>query len=161
MGQPSELLSYDGEQLAPVGTARARLSVPFTAGATSRAAEKVRQQNEALDRERQARAERVTGKPVAATSSYSRPVEPSNFRPSPVPSRAQSMARTQSGPAAANSSVERVPLKTLVVQLLALGPATLDEIVEGTAGEVNDVARMVNVVSSYRLLVADRRLLSS
>lgn len=159
-GQPSEIFSYNGGQLAPIGSASVRLSVPFTIGATSRAAEKVRQQSEALDRERQERAGRVTGKPVVATTTHSRPVEPSNFRPSSLPARSLAMARTQSGPPATNWTVDRVPLKTLVIQLLALGPATLDEIVEGTAGGIDDVSRAVNVVSRSlhprSALIADR-----
>lgn len=147
-GMPSELYSYSGGQLEPVGSAAGRLSVPFTVGATSRAAEKMAQKNVALERQRAQRAERVTGKPVAASTFGSRPVEAVNFHASPIPTP---MARTQSGPAAAASMpTERVPLKTRVVQHLALGPATLQDIIDGTGGAMSDIIRTVNVVSGAR-----------
>lgn len=146
-GAPSELYSYSDGQLAPVGSAAGRLSVPFTVGATSRAAEKMAQKNVALERQRAQRAERVTGKPVAASTFGSRPVEAANFHASPIPSHAPPMARTQSGPAATAMPTERVPLKTRVVQQLALGPATMQEVFDNVGGEMSDVIRTVNVVS--------------
>lgn len=148
-GAPSELYSYSEGQLAPVGSAAGRLSVPFTVGATSRAAEKMAQKNVALERQRAQRAERVTGKPVVASSFGSRPVEAANFHASPIPTP---MARTQSGPAATSSMpTERVPLKTRVVQQLALGPATMQEVFDNVGGEMSDVIRTVNVVSGAEL----------
>jgi hypothetical protein len=145
-GTPSELYSYTDGQLEPVGSAAGRLSVPFTAGATFRAAEKMAQKNVALERQRAQRAERVTGKPVAAASYTARPVEASNFHASPIPSHVP-MARTQSGPAATSMTMERIPLKTRVVQHLALGPSTMQGIVDTVGGEMSDIVRTVNVVS--------------
>ncbi|CAK9786504.1 hypothetical protein CC85DRAFT_300048 [Cutaneotrichosporon oleaginosum] len=142
-GAPSELYSYNDGQLEPVGSAAGRLSVPFTAGATFRAAEKMAQKNVALERQRAQRAERVTGKPVVASAFTARPVEPSNFHASPIPSHVP-MARTQSGPA--SMSTERIPLKTRVVQHLALGPSTMQEIIDNVGGDTTDIGRTVNVI---------------
>lgn len=69
------------------------------------------------------------------------------------------MSRTISGPAAStlgSSMGEKIPLKTRVVQFLALGPTTVDEILEHTQGDYNDVLRVANVIGlqeggQYRL----------
>ncbi|BEJ12134.1 hypothetical protein CspHIS471_0205940 [Cutaneotrichosporon sp. HIS471] len=140
-GASSELYSHVHGQLEPAGTVAGRLSVPFTTGATFRAAEKMAQKNVALERQRAQRAERVTGKPVVANSYAARQVEASNFHASPAPTP---MARTQSGPAA--MTIERIPLKTRVVQHLALGPSTMQEIFDYVGGEMPDILRTVNVI---------------
>ncbi|GMK54632.1 hypothetical protein CspeluHIS016_0112180 [Cutaneotrichosporon spelunceum] len=142
-GASSELYSHNDGQLEPVGSVAGRLSVPFTAGATFRAAEKMAQKNVALERQRAQRAERVTGKPVVASSYAARPVEASNFHASPAPIP---MARTQSGPAAMSMTTERIPLKTRVVQHLALGPSTMQDIFDNVGGEMPDIVRTVNVI---------------
>lgn len=130
--------------------------MPFSAASTVRAAEKVRQQNAALDAQREARAARVIGAKPAA---HSRQTSLSSLPHRPSPSPAPAMARTLSGPAAStlgSSMGEKIPLKTRVVQFLALGPTTVDEILEHTQGDYNDVLRVANVIGlqeggQYRL----------
>lgn len=163
-GQASELYESTHGSLAPLGVATSRLSVPFSAATTSRAAEKVRQTNELLDRERQARAGRVTGKPappqpVAAsvkplsTGGASLSNKPMSSGPSypavHAIAKAQPMARAMSGPAATltMATTERIPLKTRIVQLLALGPLSLADILARTGGNRGDVERAAKVVS--------------
>lgn len=142
-GQPSELYTFTGGKLNPIGTAGARLSIPFTAESTTRAADKLRQKNEALDRQKELRADRVAGKPP-------RPGKPvssgpgSSYQPPPA---ALPMTRAASGPSAITlGTTERIPLKTRIVQLLALGPATMEELLDRTGGNPDDVVRVVNVV---------------
>ncbi|RSH87682.1 uncharacterized protein EHS24_000196 [Apiotrichum porosum] len=163
-GQASEIFSMTGGSLSQLGVATSRLTVPFNAASTSRAAEKVRQTSEALDRQRQARAERVTGsaKPL---SSASRPIntnkplssgpssKPLSSGPSyPVLAHTQPMGRTMSGPAATltMSTTERIPLKTRIVQLLALGPASLPEILARTGGNPDEVERAAKVIGQLQ-----------
>ncbi|EKD01378.1 hypothetical protein A1Q2_04325 [Trichosporon asahii var. asahii CBS 8904] len=149
--QQSELYAFDpsAHQLAPIGVADARLSVPFSAASVGRAAEKVRLQNAALDAQREARAARVMG---TKPSSHSRQTSLSSLPQRPSPSPAPPMARTLSGPAAStlgSSMGEKIPLKTRVVQFLALGPTTVDEILEHTQGDYNDVLRVAKVIGLH------------
>lgn len=131
--------------------------MPFSAASTVRAAEKVRLQNAALDAQREARAARVMG--AKPTASHSRQTSLSSLPQRPSPSPAPPMARTLSGPAAStlgSGMGEKIPLKTRVVQFLALGPTTVDEILEHTQGDYNDVLRVANVIGlqedgQYRL----------
>ncbi|TXT11148.1 hypothetical protein VHUM_01899 [Vanrija humicola] len=138
----TELYQFEGPSLVPVGTATARLQIPINAAAAGRA----------LDRQRQERAERATGRSQAST-----PTPRSTYTPAPAPVaavQAMAMARTQSGPAAttlpaapvaSNAATERIPLKTRVVQLLAVGPQTWEEILARTGGEAADVERITKI----------------
>jgi hypothetical protein len=62
------------------------------------------------------------------------------------------LSRSQSNPgpqtvAAAAATVPVVPLKTRVVQHLALGPASVEEIIGKVGGAEGDVMRVVKVVN--------------
>jgi hypothetical protein len=58
------------------------------------------------------------------------------------------MARAVSGPSAFSlATTERIPLKTRIVQLLALGPASMEDILSRTGGNPDEVMRVVKVVS--------------
>lgn len=85
-------------------------------------------------------------------SSHSRQTSLSSLPQRPSPSPAPPMARTLSGPAAStlgSSMGEKIPLKTRVVQFLALGPTTVDEILEHTQGDYNDVLRVAKVIGLH------------
>jgi hypothetical protein len=119
-----------------IAVASTRLNVPMSSVSTARAADRLRAQNEAFDKERKERAERVNG------------VAPKHRA---VASVAVPMGRTQSSPAttpasAATAQVPQVPLKTRVVQLLALGSMGQDDIVKRVGGAEQDVMRVVKVV---------------
>jgi len=58
---------------------------------------------------------------------------------------ATSMGRTHSSPAM-QSGGAMIPLKTRVLQLLALGPTDVEDIVSRVGGLEQDVMRVVNVV---------------
>lgn len=151
----TELYQHAGPSLVSLGTAAAKLQIPINAAAASRAVEKVREQSAALDRQRAERAERVTGRSQASTPTP----RSAAYTPTPAPVaavQALAMTRTQSGPAAttlpsaltpSNAVTERIPLKTKVVQFVALGPTTMEEIVAKTNGEPADVERIAKVVS--------------
>ncbi|KAK4686585.1 hypothetical protein P7C73_g3552, partial [Tremellales sp. Uapishka_1] len=134
-GSPFELHLLSSSALTPVGLAAHRLSVPFSSTNTSNAANKMRAQNEAIDREKKERAERVAG--VAApkkTTAIQR-----------VAATGQ-MSRSQSTPPAGAPAVPTIALKTRVVQLLALGAITVAGIVDRIKDSEHDVMRVVNVV---------------
>jgi len=59
------------------------------------------------------------------------------------------MGRTQSSPQFGSGSTPgspMIPLKTRVVQLLALGPISVTDIVKRVGGAEQDIMRVVNVV---------------
>lgn len=138
-GNPTEIHSL-GSSLSPLGVASTRLTVPITSVSSARAADKLRAQNEALDKERKERAERVNGTKTAN-------------RVHAVAAGATTMSRTQSSPAGTggSSTAGQVPLKTRVVQLLALGPMEEAEIVRRVGGVEQDVMRVVKVVGRQSL----------
>ncbi|OCF37515.1 hypothetical protein I316_00640 [Kwoniella heveanensis BCC8398] len=157
-GTSSEIHTYNpsNPSLSLSATASTRLSIPLSSASTARAADKLKAQNEAIERERKERAIRVEGS-----------APPSKSRPSGVPASlsaaSASMGRTHSSPqitASTSASASggahvgtssgagqpMIPLKTRVMQLLALGPTTVSDIVRRVGGDEQNVMRVVNVV---------------
>ncbi|WWC67735.1 uncharacterized protein I206_101647 [Kwoniella pini CBS 10737] len=162
-GIPSEIHSYNASSssLTPNALSDTRLNVPLTSVSTARAADKLKAQNEAFDRERKERAVKVDG---ASQPSKKRSLEKS----APGISSA-GMGRTISSPqmstsatasSSANGSTPMIPLKTRVMQLLALGPTTVPDIVRRVGGDEQNVMNVVRAIgrpssshpSSYTLL---------
>jgi hypothetical protein len=119
--------------LTPHAVATSRLTFPLSTQTTLSATDKLRAQNEAIDKDKKERAERVVGNgkprarldPVAASSRSSSVAPPILPQTAPV-----------------------VPLKTRVVQLLALGPTEVSDIVRRVGGAEEDIMRVVQVVSN-------------
>ena len=139
--EPSEvhLLSSDPSGLRRLAIASTRLSVPLSSRSASKAGEKLKQSIAALDDAKSARAAAVAGQKAAP-------------KPDKLPTRlpvTAPMGRVQSSPAATvgAGSGPVIPLKTRVMQLLALGPITAPDLIEKVAGNEVDVMRVVNVVS--------------
>ncbi|KAL7422640.1 hypothetical protein Q5752_001931 [Cryptotrichosporon argae] len=156
--QPVDLYTASGSQLAPLATASTRLSFPLS---TSLAADRLRAQNDALELERRQRAERVTGMPGKATAGKAgKPAAaPRSASASALDTRAAkpkpaSLARATTTAAAAAVTTAAppprpapaIPLKTRVVQLLAVGQIGMPDLVARLGAAEDDVARVVNVV---------------
>lgn len=156
-GNPTEIHTLDesGRSLTHVAQANARLSVPISASTSAKAAERVRAATEAHDKVKKANADRINGvappRPVAAVAA----------------SAATSMGRTQSSPSGISGAKSTpnsmpttpvVPLKTRVVQLLALGPCPQQDMLRRLGGVEGDIMRVVNVVSSRLSLFLHTRL---
>lgn len=143
IGNPTEIHQLDSTgALEPIALASARLSVPLSASTSAKAAERVREQTEARDREKKANADRINGVPKPRTVT---------LPPAAVAAQAASMARTQSSPAATVTTgppTPVIPLKTKVIQHLALGPCPQADIVQRLRQPEVDIMRVVNVVSS-------------
>lgn len=152
MGNTTEIhhFSTSSSSLTPLAHASTRLTVPLTSSSTARAADKLKQQHEAHDKERKERADRVNGvtKPSAKLGAH---------LAAPT-ATATTMTRTQSTPTMSAGSAgasagatapaaPMIPLKTRVVQLLALGPSAVTDIVKRVGGAEQDVMRVVKVVS--------------
>ena len=118
--------------------ATTKLAVPMSSVSSARAANKLRSQNEVIDKERQERANRVNGvskgKSIQSVVNMT-PVGMTTSRPI-----------VENGVGTGTGGIV-IPLKTRVVQLLALGPATTADIVRKVGGLEQDVMRVVNVVS--------------
>ncbi|WWC87098.1 uncharacterized protein L201_001984 [Kwoniella dendrophila CBS 6074] len=160
-GIPSELHSYNpnSNTLSLSAIATTRLNVPLTSASTARAADKLKAQNEAIERERKERSIRVEG---SAPPSKKRAVERlapgigssgmgrTNSSPQITSSSsANANAAASSGGAGSSSTTttgQMIPLKTRVMQLLALGPTTVLDIIRRVGGDEQNVMRVVNVV---------------
>ena len=116
---------------------------------SARAANKLRSQNEVIDKERQERANRVNG--VSKGKAIQSVV---NIPPmGKIPNRSTVKNGVGTGGPV-------IPLKTRVVQLLALGPATVADIVGKVGGLEQDVMRVVNVVHIENGVLPYRALMS-
>lgn len=144
MGNPTEIhtLTPSGE-LQPLALASAKLTVPFHSATSAQAAERVRSSTDVRDRERKISADsRINGAgaPSRAVSAVA----------------ALSMAKTQSSPNVSTSpsvsTTPVIPLKTRVVQLLAMGSCPQTDIVTRLKGLEADIMRVVNVVSPDYIL---------
>ncbi|ORY20709.1 hypothetical protein BCR39DRAFT_554905 [Naematelia encephala] len=157
-GTPSELhtlTSGPSPSLAPIAIANARLTVPLTIASSSRAADKLKAQNAAFDKERKQRADRINGNGNgngASAAPRTKAVEHLSAQ------QATPMARTQSSPAATQPMI---PLKTRVIQLLALGPTTMDDMMHRVGATEEEVMRVVNVVGRKTSSLPDKYTLSA
>ncbi|WRT64970.1 uncharacterized protein IL334_001911 [Kwoniella shivajii] len=157
---PSELLLYNPNtpSLSLNAIATDRLNIPLSSVSTSRAADKLKAQGDAIDRERKERSVRVEGS-APPLNNNKRNVE--KFAPGIGIANASSiMARTNSSPQIKSSTItpaattngtgtgtgQMIPLKTRVMQLLALGPTTVSDIIRRVGGDEQNVMRVVNVV---------------
>ena len=147
-GTPSEIYtlpsgSSSSQTLHPVAVASSRLNVPLSSANAFGAGDKLREQNAATDQLRKDRADRVNGvkkaRPQDGTSSS---ISMARAVSSPVTSLNPSLS---DAPAGAKAPV--VPLKTRVIQLLALGPRNMQDIVDRVEMHESDVTRVVKVVS--------------
>lgn len=144
-GSSSELYSYTSDTLTPQAIASSRLTVPFNSASSSKAADRLKAQNAAHDKERKDRAQRVKGEKKA-------------IPPALHLDHSTNMARTTSSPAVPSSapptatSTPIVPLKTRVVQLLALGASSVEDIVARVGMSEGEVMRVVRVVSHFKYL---------
>ena len=98
----------------------------------------MRAKNVAIDKERKERAERVNG---SGESKKADEIKAHKVDEVSIP-----MGRTQSTPAMGNGG-PMIPLKTRVVQLLALGQLGTRDLITRVGGAEADVMRVVNVVS--------------
>ncbi|KAK6903944.1 hypothetical protein I203_107455 [Kwoniella mangroviensis CBS 8507] len=156
-GIPSELHSYNpsSSTLSLAAMASTRLNVPLTSASTARAADKLKAQNEAIERERKERALRVEGSAppskkrsvagVAAAAPGVSSVGMGRTNSSPQMGSSTS-APTQGASTTVTGTGQMIPLKTRVMQLLALGPTTVQDIVRRVGGDEQNVMRVVNVV---------------
>ncbi|WWD22156.1 hypothetical protein CI109_106645 [Kwoniella shandongensis] len=156
-GNPSEIHTFTSagpsSSLSLTAIASTRLSVPITSAFTARAADKLKAQNDAIDKERKERAVRVestsTSTSTGTGKAKARPVER-------LAAAGATMGRTHSSPAMGSAPVASastsgnghpmIPLKTRVMQLLALGSTTVADIVRRVGGDEQNVMRVVNVV---------------
>ena len=136
-GTASEIYKFHHDTLTPHALAASRLAIPISTVSTHRAADKLKAQNDAHDRERKDRADRLNG--------IKKAIPPS------LDHIGTTMNRTMSSPAvpapSSGSNTPMVPLKTRVVQLLALGPLSVDEIVSKVGMSEGEVVRVVKGVS--------------
>ncbi|WVQ84082.1 hypothetical protein IAT38_006227 [Cryptococcus sp. DSM 104549] len=158
-------------RLSLTALASTRLSIPFSSAATARAADKLRAGNELHERERKERAVRVDGgsrpgsgaaalgrsaaggarsAPMTLTSSAPGAVGPGFGEPSPAhgsSTLAGSLGASASGSIGGSTSMGGgAPLKTRVMQYLAMGATTAAELVRRMGGDEQNVMRVVNVV---------------
>ncbi|WVW78677.1 hypothetical protein I302_100637 [Kwoniella bestiolae CBS 10118] len=155
-GIPSELHLYNpsSSTLSLAAMASTRLNVPLTSASTARAADKLKAQSEAIERERKERAIRVEGsvppsKKRLAPSVSSAGMGRANSSPqmgSAVPSPAPAPASVAGSSGTGTGTGQMIPLKTRVMQLLALGPTTVQDIVRRVGGDEQNVMRVVKVV---------------
>ncbi|KAK8846784.1 hypothetical protein IAR55_005872 [Kwoniella newhampshirensis] len=154
-GTPSEIHAFTSSpspSLSLTALASTRLSVPMSSAFTARAADKLKAQNEAIDRERKERAVRVEGSSTSMGKARSKPVERLSASASTTMGRTHSSPTmgTSAAPAVNGNSVTSnhtmIPLKTRVMQLLALGPTSVADIVRRVGGDEQNVMRVVNVV---------------
>ncbi|WVQ69040.1 uncharacterized protein L199_007252 [Kwoniella botswanensis] len=158
-GIPSELHSYNpsSSTLSLAAMASTRLNVPLTSASTARAADKLKAQNEAIERERKERAIRVEGsappskKRTAAGVAAAAPgVSSAGMgRTNSSPQMGSSTSAPTQGASTTGTGTgtgQMIPLKTRVMQLLALGPTTVQDIVRRVGGDEQNVMRVVNVV---------------
>ncbi|WWC59219.1 uncharacterized protein I303_101769 [Kwoniella dejecticola CBS 10117] len=154
-GIPSEIHSYSASSssLTLNAMANTRLNVPLTSVSTARAADKLKAQNEAFERERKERAVKVDG-------TGQQPTKKRSLEKSAPGISSAGMGRTISSPqmstttslptAAASStgsgSTPMIPLKTRVMQLLALGPTTVLDIVRRVGGDEHNVMNVVKAI---------------
>ncbi|RXK37615.1 hypothetical protein M231_05157 [Tremella mesenterica] len=130
--------------LTHIATASARACLPLSSQCAVKAGEKLKQHVSALDEQRKARAEMVDG---SSNSSKPRQILTPQV-PSPAGVSA-AMNRVQSSPAtigAATGTTPIIPLKTRVMQTLALGPISASELILRVAGNEVDVMRVANVI---------------
>lgn len=127
--------------------ASTRLSIPFSPSSSAKAADKLRVQTETIDKERQERAHRLNGSDKPRTKAIA------SLGVSGAPGtqleRATSSPPVSNGirSGAAGAGVPMIPLKTRVVQLLALGAFTVESILGRVGGGEAETMRVVNVVS--------------
>ncbi|WVQ97872.1 hypothetical protein IAU59_004988 [Kwoniella sp. CBS 9459] len=150
----SEIHTYNpsAPSLSLSAVASTRLSIPLSSASTARAADKLKAQSEAIERERKERAIRVEGSAPPANHKNK-----SIGGVSATLASSTGMGRTHSSPqmmasASVNTGTSSgggqpmIPLKTRVMQLLALGPTTVADIVRRVGGDEQNVMRVVNVV---------------
>jgi hypothetical protein len=129
---PTEIYEVSSS-LNPIGLASTRLSVPYALAPAVRAPEK-------------ARANGTSKKEAKGSTAITASDSVSKLRQQ----AAVPLARSQSNPITQitqPAGTPIVPLKTRVVQHLALGPASVEEIVGRVGGAEADVMRVVKVVS--------------
>ena len=114
-----------------------KLSVPISSASSARAASRLQAQTDAMDKTRKERASRVNG--LNKTKTTVNVVTP--------------MGRAQSNPGSSstarnitNEDGSMIPLKTRVLQLLALGPVRFGDLVARVGGDDEGVLRIVKVV---------------
>ncbi|KAI9635404.1 uncharacterized protein MKK02DRAFT_32836 [Dioszegia hungarica] len=126
---PTELYELS-DTLLPLGTASTRLSIPFTTASSSKAIA------EAIPERR----------PVNGNGNGNAHGAAAKLRREAATPLARSLS-SPAGPAAPVAPTTPViPLKTRVVQYLALGPASVEEILSKLGGAEADVMRVVKVV---------------
>ncbi|WVF70010.1 hypothetical protein IAT40_004796 [Kwoniella sp. CBS 6097] len=156
-GTSSEIHTYNpsAPSLALTASASTRLTIPLSSASTARAADKLKAQNEAIERERKERAIRVEGsappsksrdKGAAAALASSAGMGRTHSSPQMTASTSAGPATAPSAAATSSSAQPMIPLKTRVMQLLALGPTTVSDIVRRVGGDEQNVMRVVNVV---------------
>ncbi|WVQ76814.1 hypothetical protein IAR50_006488 [Cryptococcus sp. DSM 104548] len=145
----SEILSLSSSRSKPrlslSACATTRLNVPFTTKSTARAADRLRAQTDALDQRKKDRAARIDGSGPAV------PSEMGGGRGKGVKERmagAPAMAVSSSAPGVVGAApaAGSVPLKTRVVQYLAMGETTEEDLCRRMGGDENHVMRVVQVV---------------
>lgn len=116
--------------------ATTRLNIPFSSASTARAADKLRAQTDALEKQRKERALKVDGikrhTDRVASGAMSAP-----------------MAVTTSAPGAvwgSGTGTGSIPLKTRVMQYLAMGETTQEDLCRRMGGDEQNVMRVVKVV---------------
>lgn len=167
-GQVSEIhqLSFASSSsqpaLKPFAIASSRLSFPLNSVSTNKAADKLRAQSQAFDRERKDRAERVNGVNNGTSSSSSGGSKKAAGRAIPAHvGDAGKMGRSMSSPISSSfpgtgsdpangATTPVIPLKTRVIQLLALGPLPVHEIIKRVGMSESEVMRVVRVVSYFK-----------
>jgi len=139
-GSTSEiyLLTQSPNILTPHAIASSRLAFPPSTN--SRAVDRLKAQNEANEKERKDRVDRVNGLKKAKPPSLDSAPTPRTISSPLIPPPLSASGSASGGPV--------IPLKTRVVQLLALGPQSIDDIVARVGMSENEVMRVVNVVST-------------
>jgi hypothetical protein len=125
---PTEIYELS-DTLHPLGIAHTRLSIPFTTASSSKAVASATPDKKPAINGAAAKIRQQAAAPLARSLSS--------------PAGGQSAATAP----AATAVTPVIPLKTRVVQYLALGPASVEEIVGRVGGAEADVMRVVKVVS--------------
>ncbi|ODN75430.1 hypothetical protein L202_06581 [Cryptococcus amylolentus CBS 6039] len=142
----SEILALSSSRSKPrlslSATASTRLNVPFTSKSTARAADRLRAQTDALDQRKKDRAARIDGSAPASGLNGAGKKKAERLLGS------VSMAVSSSAPGAVGSApaAGSVPLKTRVVQYLAMGETTEEDLCRRMGGDEHHVMRVVQVV---------------
>ncbi|ODN96381.1 hypothetical protein L198_04095 [Cryptococcus wingfieldii CBS 7118] len=142
----SEILALSSSRSKPrlslSATASTRLNVPFTSKSTARAADRLRAQTDALDQRKKDRAARIDGSAPASGLGGAGKKKAERLLGS------VSMAVSSSAPGAVGSApaAGSVPLKTRVVQYLAMGETTEEDLCRRMGGDEHHVMRVVQVV---------------